>query len=166
MDVTEQQFENTYEAYSDAIFRHLYYRLGSRDRALELTQEVFTRYWQYTKQGGAVEHPKAFLYRSAHNAFVNEIRKAPAPISLDALMENGFELHYEEADTADLERQEELIAKVRSLEGKSRDALVLRYIDGFSVKEIASLLGERENTISVRIRRGLQKLKDTYGPDA
>lgn len=165
MEAPEREFNALYDAHADAIFRHLYFRLGSRERALELTQEVFARFWEYLRSGKTVEHPRAFLYRSAHNAFVNEIRKPPAPVSLDALAENGYEAKFEEADRAELERQAEVVAALQSIDGESRDALIMRYIDGMAVKEIAQALGEKENTISVRIRRGLEKLKERYGTE-
>lgn len=156
------EFDAVYDQYADAIFRHLYYRLQERERALELTQEVFTRYYEYVSAGRLVENPKAFLYRSAHNAFVNDIRKPTRTTSLETLMESGFDVRYSEPDREELEAQREAVSKLRELDPPSREVLTLRYVDGFKVKEIAEMLRERENTVSARIRRALKKLKLSY----
>ena len=41
-----------------------------------------------------------------------------------------------------------------------REVLTLRFVEGFLPKEIAELTGESANTVSVRITRGLQKVRD------
>jgi len=152
-------FDEAYETYADAIFRHLYYRLQERERALELTQEVFARYWEYVRKGRSVDQPKAFLYRSAHNAFVNDIRRPSRSTSLETLMEEGFDVRYDEPDKAELERQQLAVSSLQELDTESREVLVMRYVDGLKVKEIAATLGIKENTVSARIGRALKKLK-------
>jgi RNA polymerase sigma-70 factor (ECF subfamily) len=157
-----QEFERVYAEYADAIFRYVYYRLQSRERALELTQEVFTRYWSYLAEGKTVVHPKAFLYRSAANAFINEIRTDKRTLSLEHLMESGLDIPYVKEDMHTLLAQQEAINRLASTEHPYRDVLVLRYVEDLRVKDIAELLGESENTISVRIKRGLEKLRKIY----
>jgi RNA polymerase sigma-70 factor (ECF subfamily) len=41
-----------------------------------------------------------------------------------------------------------------------REALILRYVDGMPPRDIAPIVGESENAVSVRIHRGLQKLRE------
>jgi len=41
-----------------------------------------------------------------------------------------------------------------------REVLVMRYIDDMAPKEIAHILGESENAISVRLHRGIKKVKE------
>lgn len=163
MDEPTTIFDAIYDEYADAIFRHLYYRLGNRDRALDLAQEVFTGLWKQLATGKEVEHPRAYLYRSAHHAFVNDIARRKKELSLDHLVEVGLEL----ADPDDIETraiQQELVHKIDEIEEPYRSALIFRYVDGFRIKDIAELTGERENTVSVRIRRGIEMLKKIYGP--
>ena len=56
----------------------------------------------------------------------------------------------------------EVVDKLFEIDEKYRDVLVLRYTEGLSVQEIAEVLGERENTVSVRIHRGIQQLRKLY----
>lgn len=157
------QFEREYDAYADAIFRFLYYRLQDRERALELMQDVFTRFFEYLSSGKTVENTKTFLYRSAMNAFINEIRTKKKMVSLEDLVETGQEFQYESTDAEALSSQKEAVGRARSLEEPYRSALVLRYVDDMPVREIADILGARENTVSVWIKRGLEQLKKHYG---
>jgi len=48
---------------------------------------------------------------------------------------------------------------LNKLEEPYRQAVTLRYVDGLSPKEIAEIVGESTNNISVRINRGIEKLK-------
>ncbi|HAG27500.1 TPA: hypothetical protein DCG61_01815 [Patescibacteria group bacterium] len=157
-----QQFERDYELYSDAMFRFLYFRVRNRERALELTQDVFTRFWHYLSKGNQVEHPRAFLFRSARNAFINEIRTDKNTTSLDSLVESGLEIAEPGPDIPTLVTQKEAVDKLQKLDSRYREVLIMRYVDGMAVKEIAEILNEKQNTISVWIKRGLEKFKQSY----
>lgn len=157
-----EKFEQDYELYADAIFRFLYFRVRNRERALELTQDVFTRFWQYLSSGKPVEYPRAFLYRSARNAFINDIRTDKSTTSLDYMLETGLELAEQGPDLPTLTSQKEAIDKLKVLDSRYREVLLMRFVEEMAVKEIAEVLGEKENTISVWIKRGLDKFKKSY----
>ena len=165
----EKDFAASYEQYSDAIFRHCYFRLSDRDIALEIMQETFLRTWDYLKEGKEIDALKPFLYRVATNLIIEYYRKKK-PVSLDAFLE--VETHDEGMveglrDTESAERLidqldgERAMLAFKELSPKYRDVLVWRYVDGLSLKEIAELAQERENTVSVRIHRALIELKNT-----
>ena len=156
----QQELLEAHETWAEAIFRHLFFRLSDRERALELVQEVFLRVWQTLIRGEKVENMRAFLYRIAHNLIIDEYRKTKSP-SLEALNEEtGFEPAGSDEDdlVAELEGAE-IVAQLHLVPTPYREALIYRYVDDLPVKEIATLLGETENVISVRIHRGLGKLR-------
>jgi RNA polymerase sigma factor (sigma-70 family) len=51
-----------------------------------------------------------------------------------------------------------------SLDPRDRDVITMRFVEGIPPREIAGILGERENTISVRITRALKKLRLIIDP--
>lgn len=157
------QFERDYEEYSDAIFRFLYYKLQNRERALELTQDVFARFFEYLSTGNEIEYTKTFLYRSATNAFINEIRTKKRIVSLEEELESGREFAHEGENAEQTASQREAVERAGRLEEPYRSALLLRYVDDMAVKEIAEILGTRENTVSVWLKRGVEKIRKTYG---
>ena len=56
----------------------------------------------------------------------------------------------------------ELLRKISGIDGDKRDLLIMRFVDEFGPKEIAQILGESENVISVRLSRALKEVKDLY----
>lgn len=152
-------FVQAYELYADAIFRYCYFRINDRDRAKELLGEVFTRAWDYLSKGEEVKSMRPFLYRIAHNALIDEYRKQRTD-SLDAMQEAGFDPpdHDHEKMTAKAEISN-IHQLINQLDQKYREVVLLRYVQDIAVKDIARLLDESENTISVRLARAVDQIK-------
>ena len=95
--------------------------------------------------------------------FINEIRTKKQSSSLDELQEKtGYEIEDSELDPQNKSEQGELLRRLDNLPDSYRETLILRYIDGLPVQDIATILGEKETNISMRISRALQKLKEYY----
>jgi len=162
MDARLQWFERLYDAHADAIFRHLYMRLGDRERAKELTQEVFLKTWQYVMLGKTITHEKAFLYRIARNLFINEIRTDRRTHSLETLEDAGFEPADTRSATDATAHARELMDRLGSLSDEYVEVMTLRHIDGLAVKEIAEMLDMKETAVSMRLARALEALRKVY----
>lgn len=158
----KHEFAQAYEDYSDAIFRYCYMQVKNRSKSKDITQDTFIKTWEYLSSGKEVENLRAFLYRVAKNLIIDDSRKKKSS-SLEEMTENGFDVksdkdeialhesHFEKQATLDL---------INRLKPKYRDVIVFRFVEDMSVKAIAEMLGESENNISVRIHRGLDKLRD------
>ncbi len=152
-------FLDVYDAHSDGLFRYALYKTSNRELALDLTQDAFTKVWEYLQSDKEVDNLKAFLYRTLSNLIIDSYRKKKSE-SLDSLMENGFDTgHDDRKDFEDALMGESLWKHVDSLEHKYKEVITLRYMNDLSIKEISITLGESENNISVRIHRGLEKIK-------
>jgi len=159
-DKIKQSFLESYELYSDAIFRYAYMKTSDRNKALDIAQDTFTRAWEYASKGEPVLNMRALLYRIAHNLIVDEYRKK-STVSLDAMMEEGFDYGANNTERMiDQFDARDVIKLVDQIDPKYRDVVMWRYIDEMSVKEIADITGDTENTVSVRIHRGIEKLKN------
>lgn len=70
---------------------------------------------------------------------------------------------------ADLLREEELIARVRgaldAIEAAYAEVLILRYLEGRSVRAIAGALGESEKAVESRLHRAREALRDRLTED-
>lgn len=157
----KQELTDAYEKFGDAIFRYCFGQTSDREKALDLTQETFTRAWQYLASGKEIEQIRPFLYRIATNAIIDDRRKRKT-VSLDALMEEGFDYANGTNEREQKEitfESEHAVELIKKLDEKYKDVLMLRYVDEMSVKEIAEIVGESENNVSVRIHRGLDKLE-------
>jgi RNA polymerase sigma-70 factor (ECF subfamily) len=164
----ERKFTEAFEAYNDELFRHASIRLPDRDKALEITQEAFLRVWGYLQKGEEIRELRPFLYRTLRHLIIDEYRRKKA-VSLEAITENNEDPSVEGLLPPD--ESNTLEAAVERFEGKRalevlkilpdtyREALTLRYVQGLSPKEISDIVGESENAVSVRIHRGLKKMK-------
>ncbi|MDO8548355.1 MAG: RNA polymerase sigma factor [bacterium] len=178
MEGLDQQFRDAFERHSDELFRHCTMRISDRERALELTQETFLRAWEYSqkareKGNEEIREWRPFLYRTLRNLIVDEYRKGKVQ-SLEAMLEGSENSDIEMLMPADegntleaaMERfdAKRALVELKKLPNLYQEALTLRYIDGLSPKEIATILEESENVVSVRIHRGLKKLHDMLEP--
>lgn len=166
----EKAFLLAFEEHSGALFRHALFRISDRERAYDLVQDTFLKAWDYASGGGEVRQYKSFLYRILHNLIIDEYRKKRSG-SLDALLEDEATAGWVEAKMAEgglRETEEqlderaligELRARIEAMPDQYRVALTLRFVDGLTTGEIAEAVGVSENVVSVRIHRGIAKLR-------
>lgn len=163
----EQLFREAFERYADELFRHAAIRLLERERAIELTQECFLRTLAYAKRGEEIREMRPFLFRTLRNLIIDEYRKTKS-FSLDEMTENdeGEEFGSLMRDKSDpLEEAmgrfdgSRALKMIQKLPDLYREVIAMRYIDDFPIGEIASCIGESENVVSVRLHRGIKKLR-------
>jgi len=156
----EKQFLEDYEAYADALFRFASFQLSDREAAKDAVQDVFLNAWKYIAKGETVGNMRAFLYASVRNRIIDQRRRKKEE-SLDKLAEEGFDARDENAHRT-IEQSAEarrVFDAIGSLDRNTAEPLLLRFAEGLPVKEIAEIMGESENAISVRIHRGIKKLQ-------
>ena len=163
----EERFLKAFDDYADALFRHASVRMRDRERAMELVHDAYTKAWSYVRDGNEIDSYRPFLYKILGNLIIDEYRKKREE-SLDSLLEKegvdegsfaGLKSGSleETVDTLDAKRAIEMIAE---LPVGYREVLTLRFVDGLGPKEIATLIEESENVVSVRLHRGLKLLTD------
>lgn len=157
------EFLALYDAYADAIFRMCYGKTSSREEAKDLAQEAFTRVFErLSGQGSRIENLRAFLFTVTRN-LIKDHYKRKKPVLEGDLPEGAFEQVGVDSDSergSDARLAREALAR---LPEQYREVLTLHLIEGYGAGEIAELLGERPNTISVRVKRGLEKLRVEFG---
>lgn len=158
---TREMFLKLYDELSDAIFRHCYFRVSDREKAKDLTQETFIKVWGYIdKNSSEIKNLKAFVYKIASNLIIDDYRKKKA-VSLDDLQETGFDPMGDNKSGIETQLEgKEMLELLNGLDDKYREAIVMRYIDNLTPKEIAEQIGESENNVSVRINRGIKMIKE------
>lgn len=159
-DEAKDYFLQSYDTYADAIFRFTLMKVSDREKAQDITQEVFLRFWQKLRDGAVLRNDRALLYAIARNLVIDWYRKKKET-SLDALTEEGFEARgTDEVPILQNAMNEEVLRVIHTLDESSRETLLLRFVEGFSPAEIALLHGETANAVSVRINRALKKVRE------
>lgn len=165
----EAAYLEAFNTYSDVLFKHAHFRVSNREKALDLVQDTFLKTWDYMQGGGEVQEFKSFLYRILNNLIIDEYRRKKSS-SLDEIMENDtgdMEMKLSEGSVRELEDSiderealEMIRGRIPDLPDTYREVITLRYVDGFTPKEIAAMTGISENVVSVRIHRGTHKLRE------
>ncbi len=159
-DTLKAQFASAYDQYADELYRYCLFKVSDSERAQDLVQDVFTRYWQTLRKGDAISHDRALLFTIARNRITDWYRKKKES-SLDVLQEAGIE--FAGLLGEDVERSAaygEALRAIAQLDDASREAVLLRYTEGWTPAEIAELNGESANAVSVRLNRAIKKLQD------
>jgi RNA polymerase sigma-70 factor (ECF subfamily) len=169
-DILQNQFTKLYQEESDAIYRFCFLRVSDKEVALDLTQDTFTRFWDVISRGGAaIQNARAFLFTIARNSIIDWYRKKKS-LSLDALTEEtgDAETFAKHAGRGDIEMEHEgayLMEKMRDLDPMYQQIVYLRFVEGLGPKDIAGIIGETENVVSVRLHRGIKQLRTIAGYD-
>ena len=162
----ESFFIKAYDESADAIFRFCYFKLYDRDLSKDVVQETFMRTWVEINKGKEFSNIRAFLFVVAGN-LVKDYWKKKKAIPFSRFENEEEEMSFDAPDEKiDIPLESEVkraISYFEKLSEPDREVLALRFVEGFSPKEIAQVLKERENTISVRLNRAVERLRNIIG---
>ena len=152
----EMRFEELYTAYASDVLRMSYFYLGDRQKAEDVTQDVFLKL--YTGNPDLVEgKEKAWLLKVALNK-CRDVWRA-AWVKRVVLGSPAMELTPAPGSMDDRLEKQELMNAIHKLPTDFRDVVLLHYYQGLGIAEIAQMLGVPEGTISSRLSRGRKKLE-------
>jgi RNA polymerase sigma-70 factor (ECF subfamily) len=150
--------------YEDALPRVYGYFLrrcgGSAPVAEDLTQETFLAAVRELRKGRSVEAPIPWVYGIARHKLLDHYRAEERNQRLRAVAE--AELDEFAADWSGDETRERAVAALAGVAAPQRAALVLCYMDGFSVPEVASALGKSTAAVHSLLERGRHSFKRAY----
>ena len=161
----KKDFSKTYDEHSDAIFRYAYFKLSDTEKAKDVVQDTFVKFWEYISAESELQNAKALLYRIALNTIIDLYRKRKT-FSLDTLADDGFDPSYEpEKDVFERYESEAVLKAINELDEGDRNIMFMRYIEGLSFDDIAEVVGDRSNTIAVKVHRLLKQLRQSLNVD-
>jgi RNA polymerase sigma-70 factor (ECF subfamily) len=156
-----EAFEALYVKYLKKVYTYVYYRVGNKDDAEDITESVFLHALihldRYQDRGIPFS---AWLLRIAHNLVANWHRNSKRRRAVD--LDSAEPLHDtsptpEEAMEGEEERRE-INALLGALPEERQQALILRYAEGMKHKEIGEVMGKSAGAVKVLIHRSLISL--------
>lgn len=153
----EERAEYLVSRYADLLVRIGYTWLGDMDDAQDICQTVLLRLLEDTRTFPDSGQERAWVIRLAVNACKNW--KKTAWFRHRAPLEDGLQLTVQMPDL----EEGSLLEQVQRLPPMYRQAIFLRYYEGYEVKEIARLLGRSPALVSTHLKRGKEKLKTMLG---
>ena len=147
---TEETVCRLVREYSDMLLRLACTRLSSVSDAEDAVQEVFLRLLTAPVSFRDAGHEKAWLIRATlHRASDIRRRRDRGNLPLE-----------EAAQQAAPEPEPSLLQAVQSLPEKYGAVIHLYYYEGYSIKEIGTLLGLPAATVGTRLARGRDRLRE------
>ncbi len=149
-----------YDQYHPLLYRYIIRQVNDAETARELTAVVFERFLAAIKNGSGPETQlKAWLYRTAHNLVIDYYRRQAhrnhLPLA-DTMPSHG-------ATPCQLAEQhmlgEQVITALQTLTPEQQQVITLKFLEGFSNAEVASLMEKPVGAVKALQHRGLARLQ-------
>jgi len=164
-----EAFGRLYDHYSDTVYRYIYYRVGSKATAEDLTSETFLRALRrigtFTWQGRDFG---AWLVTIARNLVADHFKSSRFRLEVttgEMLDSNECERSPEDSVLESLSNAA-LLDAVRRLNPQQQECVTLRFLQGLSVAETARIMGKNEGAIKTLQYRAVRTLARLLPPDA
>ena len=150
-----EQFDEFVAAYGSRLVRTAYLLTGNWADAEDAVQSALLGCYRRWRRVDVHLDPAGYVYRSIVNATIDLRRR---PWRREVLSDETY-------DSADADRSEavadrlDLLAALQSLPARQRAAVVLRFWDDLSVRQVAELLDCPGETVRTHTARGLEHLR-------
>jgi len=153
---SEQEAKLAIDKYADTVRRICFVHLKNYHDVEDIFQDVFLKYLLCEKEFMSDEHEKAWLIRVTINACKDTL-KSFFRKKVSSLEELVTEPHYIEEDNR------EVLEAILQLPDKYKTVIYLHYYEGYTVVEIAAILGKNQNTVYSWLSRAKTQLRERLG---
>ena len=162
----KEKFGILIKRYDSKLSRYGKKFLSRKENIEDIVQDVFISTYQNIQSFDPSLKFSPWIYRIAHNAFVNGLKKqsflSTTYFDFDILLSHQI---YEDPDEKERDQQElkkMIEVSLDTLDPKYKEIIILHYLEDFSYKEISDILKIPTGTVGVRIKRGKEILKEAY----
>ena len=162
----KEKFGILMERYNKKLCRYGKKFLPDGDNIEDIVQDVFISTFQNINSFNVSLKFSPWIYRIAHNAFVNGLKKhqqnTVTHFDFDTLVSH----HIYEDPAVEAEQYENTQEMIRigldELKPKYKEIIILHYLEELSYKEISDVLQIPTGTVGIRVMRGKEALKKIY----
>jgi RNA polymerase sigma-70 factor, ECF subfamily len=163
-------FETLYQRHRGGLYRYLTRHTRNPESANDLFQEVWSKVIASRERYEPRAKFQTFLYRIAHNCFVDYCRRSTvrAEVSADFDEDGQIALSAPEDDRPDtLAEHAQIVARYKAalaaLPAEQRDVFLLYEESGLSLEDIAAITAVGPETAKSRLRYAVSKLRHALG---
>jgi RNA polymerase sigma-70 factor, ECF subfamily len=152
------EFESTALVHAKSLLRFAVRMVRDAHRAEDLVQETLLSAWRHFHQFERGTNCRAWLFRILINARNREFNKRSAlaeVISIDEVQVPAPET---------VSSSVEILSALDHLSGEHREILMLGVVEGFSIKELSSILDVPTGTVMSRLSRARARLRELLSP--
>ena len=154
---SDTSFALLVEQYHGKVLRFIGRYIRSRQDAEDLTQDTFVKAFRYFHRYDSQYAFSAWLYTIARRTVYNHNRSAREMSPLEFDIADGASSPSDEAEKAD--SSQSIWNAAKKLKADYREALVLKYVEDLSVKEIASVMNKTQRNVKIMLFRARNQLK-------
>ncbi|MBN2045954.1 MAG: sigma-70 family RNA polymerase sigma factor [Anaerolineales bacterium] len=149
-----------WHAYYSKLVRYAYRLTQNASLAEEVVSSVFERFLEYLHRGkGPSENIRSYLYRMTYNAVVDTSR---SKIETDPIEESVAEEKSTPEEIAENSDQTTAINNaLGSLTEDQRNLILLRFVEGLTMKETAAVMKKSINAIKTMQQRAVKSFRKT-----
>ena len=155
-----------FDLYSFALYKYALRLCGDRVLADHVVGDVFAKLLDQLAAGnGPKDNLRSYLYETTYHRLIDEARysKHRAPIEVSDLVRPDVSSGFLGLEDKIL-FQQILHAIHTDLTNDQRHVIVLRFMEGFSLRETAAILGKTANHVKVIQNRAIAKLHKSLEP--
>ncbi len=156
----QEAFGEIYDLYFKKIYRFIFFRVGHKEIAEDLAEEVFLK--AFGKISGINEDGsfEGWLYQIARNLVIDYYRQKKFTVALEDV-ENTLEYESNIIDVLSLRDQQKTLLKLMKELGPEQQTVIkLKFFEGLENTEIAQALDKKEGAIRVIQHRAILKLQE------
>ena len=161
---SKQAFERIFLAHYDDLFRYGVRLTGDEETVKDCIQNLFQRLWQRRKELGAVEEIRPYLFIALRHHITDELRAQQRRAALQSGYSGEVELQHSPEDfliaqQLTSEQQAQLLAALKQLSTRHREALYLKFFDGFSYDRISEMMNLNQQSVRNLVHQAIKRLR-------
>lgn len=155
-------FTVLYSRHLHQLYRYIYLFTKSKDKTEEIIQNVFVKIWERRENLEHITFFKAYLYRSAKNLLLDEIRKSQLEAKAAFVLKPDTEESPEYSDSNLIYSQYYQIAQeaINLLPEKRKRIVELRTKDDLTLDEIAAKLSISKCVVKKQLYAGKSFIRE------
>lgn len=161
-----QALATLFECYYDALYAYGQKLTGNEELVKDSIQNLFQKLWRRRATLGATPLVKAYLFKALRRHLADETKLLSRHLPYLSSYAEAFEVTYSHEEfligqQTDQEQRARLLAALNQLSKRQREALYLRFFDGFSYERVAEVMALNVQSVRNLIFRALQALRQT-----
>lgn len=165
VSISAEGLAEIFDTYYEPIYRYVYVHIRDHDAAEDIAAAVFHKLLDSVQKGQMPKTPRAWLYQVARNLIVDHTRRQRhrdhAPLTDDLTLPANVETTVEA-----LLRAERAHDAILQLNERQRNVIILRFLQGLDVSEVAAILNMSDGAIKTLQHRALANLRQALGNES
>lgn len=162
---TIKELEKFIDCYQDKLVHHAFFKLGDKEEAEDVVQEVIVKVFRERKKYKDLANPIGYVFRMVSNACIDKLRvKKNMELKKENYLKETPDRFSEDSSIKLLEKEEyeRINAILSKIPPDQAEIIQQRVIDEMSFVEISKVLEIPITTVKSRFKYGIGKLKSLF----